>query len=65
MPMVPAPAATMINDTGAYILLATKEDLREFGDDLMTIPLVLVYKGEILDSDDNTPLCLVVSTVLR
>jgi hypothetical protein len=61
----PAPGATTMTDTGAYILMATKEDLREFGDDPMVIPLVLVYKGEILVSNDNTPLSLGVSTVLQ
>jgi hypothetical protein len=43
----PFSAATAMTDTGAYILMATKEDLREFGDDLTPIPLVLVYKGVI------------------
>jgi hypothetical protein len=54
-----------MTDTGAYILMATKEDLREFGDDPMPIPLVLVYKGVILVSNDKTPLYLGVSTVLQ
>jgi hypothetical protein len=45
--------------------MATKEDLREFGDDPMAIPLVLGYKGEILVSNNNTPLSLGVSTVLQ
>jgi hypothetical protein len=39
--------------------------LREFGNDPTAIPLVLVYKGEILVSNDNTPLSLGVSTVLQ
>jgi hypothetical protein len=60
-----AHAATAMTDTGTYILMATKEDLREFGNDPMTIPLVLVYNGEILVSNDNTPLSLGVSTVLQ
>jgi hypothetical protein len=60
----PAPAATTMTDTGAYILMAT-EDLREFGNDPMAICLVLVYKGEILVSNDNTPLSLGVSIVLQ
>jgi hypothetical protein len=51
-------AATTMTDTGTYIL-------REFGDDPMAIPLVLVYKGEILVSNDNTPLSLGLSTVLQ
>jgi hypothetical protein len=61
----PVPAATAMTDTGAYILMATKEDLREFGDDPMVIPLMLVYKGEILVSNDNSPLSLGVSSVLQ
>jgi hypothetical protein len=61
----PAPAATKMTDMGAYILMATKEDLREFGNDPTVIPLVLVYKGEILVSNDNTPLSLGVSTILH
>jgi hypothetical protein len=61
----PTHVATTMTDTGTYILMATKEDLREFGDDPMAIPLVLVYKGEIFVSNDNTPLSLGVSTVLQ
>jgi hypothetical protein len=45
--------------------MAAKEDLREFGDDPTAMPLVLVYKGEILVSNDNTPLSLGVSTILQ
>ena len=58
-------APTARTDTGAYILMATKKDLLEFGDDPTAIPLVLVYKGEILVSNDNTPLSLGVSIVLQ
>jgi hypothetical protein len=61
----PAPVLTAMTDTGAYILMATKDDLREFGNDPMAIPLVLVYKGEILLSNDNTPISLGVSTILQ
>jgi hypothetical protein len=61
----PTHAATAMTDTGTYILMATKEDLREFGDDPTVIPLVLVYKGEILVSNDNTPLSHGVSTILQ
>jgi hypothetical protein len=61
----PAHVATMMTDTGTYILMATKEDLREFGDDPTVIPLVLVYKGEILVCNDSTPLSLGVSTILQ
>jgi hypothetical protein len=45
--------------------MATKEDLREFSDDPTMLPLVLVYKGDILVSNNNTPLSLGVSTVLQ
>jgi hypothetical protein len=61
----PAHAVTAMTDTGTYILMATKEHLREFGDDPMALPLVLVYKGEILVSHNNTPLSLGVSTILQ
>jgi hypothetical protein len=61
----PSHAVTVMTDTGTYILMATKEDLREFGDDPTAIPLVLVYKGEILFSNDNTPLSIGVSTILQ
>jgi hypothetical protein len=60
----PAHAATAMTDMGTYLLMATKEDLRKFGDDPMALPLVLVYKGELLVSNDNTPLSLGVSAVL-
>jgi hypothetical protein len=59
-----ATTATAMTDTGTYILMATKEDLRELGADPMVIPLVLVYKGEILVSNDSTLLSLGVSIVL-
>jgi hypothetical protein len=61
----PAHAAAAITDTGAYVLMATKEDLREFGNDTTMIPIVLVYKGEILVSSDNTQISLSVSTILQ
>jgi hypothetical protein len=60
-----ATATTGMTDTGAYILMATKEYLREFGNDPTAIPLVLVYKGDILVSNDNTPLPFGVSTILQ
>jgi hypothetical protein len=47
------------------MLMATKEDLREFGDTPSAMPLVQVYKGEILVSNDMTPLSIGVSTVLQ
>jgi hypothetical protein len=52
-------------DMGSYILMATKEDLRKLGDDPTQIPLVLLYKGEILVSNDMTPLSIGVSTILQ
>jgi hypothetical protein len=45
-------------------VLATKEDMREFSEDPIAMPLVLMYKGEVLVSDDMQPISLVVSTVL-
>jgi hypothetical protein len=59
-----ATTTTAMTNMGAYILMTTKEDLRELGADPTVIPLVLVYKGEILVSNDNTPLSLGVSIVL-
>ena len=47
------------------LILATKEDMREFSEDPTAIPLVLMYKGEVLVSNDMTPISLGVSTVLQ
>jgi hypothetical protein len=39
-------------------MLATKSDLREFHEDPTVVPLVLMYKGNILVSNDMTPLSI-------
>ena len=49
----------------SLIILATKSDLREFREDPTTVPLVLMCKGEILVSNDMTPLSIGVSNVLQ
>ena len=46
-------------------MLATKEDLREFSEDPSMLPIVLMHKGEILVSNDMTPLSIGVSNVLQ
>ena len=46
-------------------MLATKDDLREFGEDPSLVPIVLMHKGEILVSNDMTPLSIGVSNVLQ
>jgi hypothetical protein len=46
-------------------MLATKSDLREFCEDPTAIPLVLMYKGNILISNDMTPLSIGVYNVLQ
>ena len=48
----------------SLVLLATKEDMREFSKDPTAMPLVLMYKGEVLVSNDMTPISLGVSSVL-
>jgi hypothetical protein len=47
------------------LVLATKEDMREFSEDPTAMPLVLMYKGEVLVSNDMQPVSLGVSTVLQ
>ena len=47
------------------LILATKEDMREFREDPTAMPLVLMYKGEVLVSNDMTPISLGVSSVLQ
>ena len=47
------------------VILATKEDMREFREDPTAMPLVLMYKSEVLVSNDMTPFSLGVSTVLQ
>jgi hypothetical protein len=49
----------------SLVLLATKEDMRECREDPMAMPLVRMYKGEILVSNDMTPLPFGVSSVLQ
>jgi hypothetical protein len=49
----------------SLVLLATKEDMREFREDPKAMPLVLMYKGEILVYNDMTPLPFGVSSVLQ
>jgi hypothetical protein len=48
----------------SLVMLATKSDLREFREDLTAVPLVHMYKGNILVSNDMTPLSIGVSNVL-
>jgi hypothetical protein len=63
-PAVPVLSACSAGGADAVMLMATKEDLREFGDTPSAMPLVLVYKGEILVSNDMTPFSIGVSTIL-
>jgi hypothetical protein len=49
----------------SLVLLATKEVMREFREDPIAMPLVLMYKGEVLVSNDMTPLPFGVSSVLQ
>jgi hypothetical protein len=65
LPAMPALSACSAGGADAFMLMATKDDLREFGDTHSAMPLVLVYKGEILVSNDITPLSIRVSTVLQ
>jgi hypothetical protein len=47
------------------LVLATKEDMTEFSEDPTAMPLVLMYKGEVLVSNDMQPVSLGVSAVLQ
>jgi hypothetical protein len=47
------------------LVLATKEDMGEFSEDPTAMPLVLMYKGEVLVSNDMQPVSLGVSTILQ
>jgi hypothetical protein len=47
------------------LVLATKEDMREFSEDPTAMPLMLMYKGEVLVSNDMQPVSLSVSTILQ
>ncbi|KAK1564032.1 hypothetical protein QYE76_048328, partial [Lolium multiflorum] len=49
----------------SLVLIATKEDMREFSEDPTTMPLVLMYMGTVLVSNDMSPLSLGVSNVLQ
>ena len=49
----------------SLLILATKEDMREFREDPTAVPLVLMYKGEVLVSNDMQPVSLGVSNVLQ
>jgi hypothetical protein len=47
------------------LVLATKEDMREFSEDPSAMPVVLMYKGEVLVSNDMQPVSPGVSTILQ
>jgi hypothetical protein len=47
------------------LVLATKEDMREFSEYPTTMPLGLMYKGEVLVSNDMQPVSLGVSAILQ
>jgi hypothetical protein len=64
-PTAPVLSACSAVGADAFMLMATKEDLRDFGDTPSAMPLVLMYKGEILVSNDMTPLSIGVSIVLQ
>jgi hypothetical protein len=49
----------------SLVMLATKSNLREFCEDPTTIPLMLMYKGNILVSNDMTPLSIGGSNMLQ
>src|SRR4051812_48244506 len=49
----------------SLLIFAIKEDMREFREDPTTMPRVVMYKGEVLLSNDNHPLSPSVSTVLQ
>jgi hypothetical protein len=49
----------------SLVMLATKSDLRQFREDRSVVPLVLMCKGEILVSNNMTPLSIGVSHVLQ
>ncbi|KAK1650346.1 hypothetical protein QYE76_068151 [Lolium multiflorum] len=49
----------------SLVSLATKQDMREFCEDPTAMPIVLMYKGTVLVSNDMTPLPLGVSNVLQ
>jgi hypothetical protein len=49
----------------SLVMLATKSVLSEFFEDPTVVPLVVMYKGDILVSNDMTPLSIGVSNVLQ
>jgi hypothetical protein len=49
----------------SLVVLATKLDLREFCEDPIAVPLVLMCKGKILISNNMIPLSIGVSNVLQ
>ena len=49
----------------SLLILATKEDMREFREDPTAMPLVLMYKGEVLVSNDMTSVSRGMSNVLQ
>jgi hypothetical protein len=55
---------SMSEGAHSLVMLATKSDLREFCEDPTAVSLVLLYKGNILVSNDMTPLSIGVSNVL-
>jgi hypothetical protein len=59
------PRDTKKSEGNPLVLLATKQDMREFREVPTTMPLVLLYKGEVLVSNDMTPLPFGVSSVLQ
>ena len=56
---------TKIARETSLLILATKEDTKEFREDPTAMPLVLMYKGEVLVSNDVQPVSLGVSAVLQ
>jgi hypothetical protein len=47
------------------LVLAIKEDMRESSEDPIDMPVVLMYKGEVLVSYDMQLVSLSVSTILQ
>jgi hypothetical protein len=56
---------TKTERVNSLVILDTKEDMREFSEDPTTMPLVLMYKGEVLVYNDMIPISLGVSNVLQ
>jgi hypothetical protein len=49
----------------SLVVLATKSDLREFHEDPIAVPLVLMCKGKILISNNMIPLSIGVPNILQ